>query len=119
MIKIHSGHHSRNVILLFEFAFKFAKNREGRKNNISEAFISASNPFAPITPVFGIFFNGWLLISQRCKACKLEQFGGESIWKTNSEFLRIRSNIIVEPYYQNYGILKSGRIVAFDYHQNA
>jgi hypothetical protein len=109
--------YSRKVLLIFKWALKFAKDKNGRRCNLGEAYTSACCPNAPIAPVKKVLFNGWVIIMPRCT------FNLHS----KNDFNQINNNLLyqqlqregisgAEVIDQNCGWL-NGKFVIYDYCQ--
>jgi hypothetical protein len=110
--------YSRFVILILSFAIKIAKDKNGRRCNLGEAYKTASSSKGDnIAPVLLTLFDGWVIIMKRCQIKK----------HSKQDFNQINLNLLFQNLqkqgYSNFECLEqncgwlNGQYVIFDYCQ--
>jgi hypothetical protein len=104
--------YSRRVILFSRYAFKIARDKNGRRCNIGELHCSTSYTDAPIAKVILSLFNGWLIVMNRCNEIDKDDY--ESAFKIDNAIRDYNLNAEALP--QNVGLFYD-RLVLVDYWQ--
>ena len=111
VLAFRSGY-SRRVILVSRYAFKIARDKNGRRCNIGELHYSTSYKEAPIAPVIMSLFNGWIIIMKRCN--EIDKNDYELAFTLNNAINKYSLNAECLP--QNIGLLND-KLVFLDYYQ--
>ncbi len=107
---------TRNVFLIWWFAIKIARDKNGRRCNIVEFYKTHQLGIYSkilIAPVWLCLFQGWVIVQPRCKEAHYDVL---LITKEGLELVDTNNDIGLhaENHYSNVGYLK-GKLVYFDY----